>query len=866
MTSWHYKEYILKGVFLGLWVFFALQVPAEARAARIDILWVVGWVCAGLAIAFAAGAALQWSRGLRPWHNWAAFPLVVVLESPTFIYAGIMGGLVVGVLSGTPGAESWASKLAGTFGLSFNDIKHATSQALPDDDPLKGKLPGDWLTYCVLIGIGVGFALYRLRLFDDRRRFWGSMGLVAVMVAIAADYISKVPGLESENARFNFGLYLLFGLPFIYLLSFCGDAEESDVDAMLFCGTLGAGLHLIGIANIFAGLGSITSYLIPLVLYFVYTTRVMPGLNVFKHALRGYSYMSVDRLRLALRFFNRALELDPRSQLASTGLVALHNNLTLSKLDDDPELVNELDFSLCLDRAATLLMPPNPPPSAQARAEAERFLALVEQKKPAYLARADYLRVISRMHAKEYDAAADTLSRLLNPETPGYHPKVRNHVLFDAWDLALRLHPRLVERLGFAELNKPGRRIEAIGAVERKLVAEPTHPAAKEYKTLLYSQLQEGEFIAAMGASGAPPRDFAYEYVEQLGLALVDDADPERRERGMGYLRMAGRGLPERGPGIYTKLAQVYDKHGDGANASNSLEMAKQVGLAVGPRNLARDQWNAYLDALRKLADLADQRGDYETAINELRQYQEDRGPAALETYRKLAELHGKLAQTTGENKEVLNALLMTANGLAYSRTDADLLKKRDSFYYSLEPDQLRKTKDVVKKWFDVQYCVDKAMSVLNSKEDDLELLDWASHLATLAGIMQPDSNGVRLVEARVLLRRGERDAGLKILEDIFYDKPKGSGDEEDAWYTSAKLLGRLYLDELGKPENALNCFQKFKDYHKSGADTLYQIARCYEAMGNLPHAIQFYRAVTGYEGHPLYWDAKESLKRLGKE
>ncbi len=57
----------------------------------------------------------------------------------------------------------------------------------------------------------------------------------------------------------------------------------------------------------------------------------------------------------------------------------------------------------------------------------------------------------------------------------------------------------------------------------------------------------------------------------------------------------------------------------------------------------------------------------------------------------------------------------------------------------------------------------------------------------------------------------------------------------------------------------------KFKDYHKSGADTLYQIARCYEAMGDIPHAVQFYNAVTGYEGHPLYWDAKEALKRLGK-
>src|SRR5262245_28157395 len=108
MTSWHRNEYILKGVFLGLWVFFALQVPADSRAAWKDIAWVVGWVCAGLGIAFIAGAALQMSRGLRPWHNWAAFPLLVLLESPTFIYAGIMTGLALGVLSGTADAEPWA--------------------------------------------------------------------------------------------------------------------------------------------------------------------------------------------------------------------------------------------------------------------------------------------------------------------------------------------------------------------------------------------------------------------------------------------------------------------------------------------------------------------------------------------------------------------------------------------------------------------------------------------------------------------------------------------------------------------------------------------------------------------------------------
>ena len=162
--------------------------------------------------------------------------------------------------------------------------------------------------------------------------------------------------------------------------------------------------------------------------------------------------------------------------------------------------------------------------------------------------------------------------------------------------------------------------------------------------------------------------------------------------------------------------------------------------------------------------------------------------------------------------------------------------RRRDSFYYSVTPERLEKVKDAVKKWFDVQYCVNKAMSVLNAKEDSIELLEWAQHLATLAGIMKPDSNGVRLVEARVLLRRGERETGLKILEDIHDDKPKGSGDEEDAV---------VHRDQDSRPavsrrvrqarELALHCYVKFKDYHKSGADTLYQIARCYEAMGDIP-------------------------------
>ena len=70
---------------------------------------------------------------------------------------------------------------------------------------------------------------------------------------------------------------------------------------------------------------------------------------------------------------------------------------------------------------------------------------------------------------------------------------------------------------------------------------------------------------------------------------------------------------------------------------------------------------------------------------------------------------------------------------------------------------------------------------------------------------------------------------------------------------------------ELSRPDLALRAYLDYKEFHKSGADTLFQIARCYEAMGDPGNAAKFYTAVTAYEEHPRHWDAKEALKRLGK-
>jgi tetratricopeptide (TPR) repeat protein len=876
MTPWHRNEYILKGLFLGLWAFFALQVPTGHAAAWKDIVWVVGWTATGLAVGLLIGTVKLIGRGLSPWANPKAFPLLVLLESPMFVYAGIMGGLLIGVFSGREFAREWAEPLASLVSLSWDDIKHTP--------PV-----GDWLGFCAVGGAVLGLGLYRMRQIEDTQtRFLVGLGVAAVMVYLASNYVleitvpdphdaeKRVPLFDSKDARFNLGIYLLLGLPFFYLLTFSGEAEESEVEIMTFCGTLGVSLWLLGFGE---GMGGALPFLAPMSIYFVYAVRVLPGLRVFKHVLRGFTYMNAGRLALAIRFFRRAQELNPNSQLANEGLVRLHNNLTLSKLENDKELEAQLDFSLCLERARALLMVP---PTPAMRDEAEKFLDLVMQRRPAYSARVDYLRVVSLIHAKNYDTAAETLSRLLSPETPGYHATVRRNVLFDAWFLALDGPKGLTDRLGWGEANKPGRRMEAIAAVERKLAAEPNDAKATEYRTVLYSQLTEGEFVSA--AAAGEPKEFNYEYVEQLGYQLADDNDPERRDRGLGYLRMAARGLPDRAPGIFKKLSDVSEKAGDHVTARGYTEQIKRVGEAVGARNLAKDQRELYFAALKKLATLAENEGDtlkleadaadangdaatraakdaearpyFESAIADLRLYLDGGGPAALEAYRKIAELYGKM-------RDALNAVLNTEAALAYSGTDPDLARKRDSYYYSVSVERLTAAKENVGKWFDVGYCYKKAMSVLNAKDADADLLDWATHLVRLAKVLEPASNRVRLAEGRCLLRRGERDAGVSLLEDV-RESQKGSGDEEEAWYNATRLLGQLYLEELSRPDLALRAYLDYKEFHKSGADTLYQIARCYEAQGDVTNAGRFYNAVTAYEEHPRYWDAKEALKRLG--
>src|SRR5262249_8054025 len=153
------------------------------------------------------------------------------------------------------------------------------------------------------------------------------------------------------------------------------------------------------------------------------------------------------------------------------------------------------------------------------------------------------------------------------------------------------------------------------------------------------------------------------------------------------------------------------------------------------------------------------------------------------------------------------NALRVTEKALLYDSRDGNLLERKDRYYYSLEPETLQTVVEEVKGYFDVKYCVRKAKELLDKRNTDLDVIDWALHLTKLALVMQPKNINALVQKARCHLRRGERDDALKVLEDVFHDHQPSGGEETDAWYFAAKQLGKLYLDELARPDLAIPCF-----------------------------------------------------------
>lgn len=817
------SEYLLKGVFLGLLLFGSLQAGSQTESGWPVVAQVTLSTLAGLVLALVTAAVLKLREGYRVRGKIAAFILFLLLESPTIIYAGCLLGIAVG-----------------------------TFLVRPDDDRLWVMLALGGAVLGALLGLVRDLArLFRLAL---------SLLLAAALVVGVLYWFGEIEQLRPEtsldlkNPMF-FSIQLLFGIPFFYLLTFAGREEETEVEIGAICATLGLGFAKLTEAH--QGMRSV-SFIVPVMIYFWYTTRVLPGLRVFKHVMRAYSYWKIGRLRQAIQSFRRALQLEPANTMAREGLWGIHRALDPAQLANDPEVLAVIDFGFCIERAGALLLQAGP--SANQLDEAQRLLDLVAGQRSALMPSVRYWRTVALTHAKQFERAAGELEQVIDPS--GYAPDDphRRAILLPAWQLALNLHPELARRVGERQLALPGRRMEAIAGVERFLAEVSDDADTWTLKRQLYSELTEADYetFAAKGPLAlighVTASEFDHAYAQQLGLALIDDSS--RCARGEEYLRMAVRGLPQTGPSLCTRIAEARQRIGDPVAALRYYDLARQAGVAVGPKNLTTEERQTFYAAVKLLAESAEARGDFDTAIANYHLYSEYE-KSGLETLRILTGLYER-------SGDPLSAARTTEQALLYNAKDKDLLERKDRYYISIIPDALQARLDSAKPWFDVDYCLRKAKSLLDLREVDLDLLDWAQDLARLAAIVQPDNREVKLLLARTHLRRGERDEAVALLEQVRTPKPeKFASGEEEAWFTSCKLLGDMYLDELSKPDLAVECFRSFRDSNKSGADTLYKLGRAYEQLGDRKRAAKFYENVTAYESHPLAPDAREALLRV---
>jgi tetratricopeptide (TPR) repeat protein len=791
-------EYFLKGVFLGLLVCAGLAATAPADAGSVGA-WLAGGFVAGLV----AATARKVGQGVRPAGRLLSFLVFVLLESPGLIYAGVVLGLAAGVILAVPSE-------------SRNLVPFVAGGAV----------------------VGVGMALLRgVRAINVRLGV--SLAALVVIVGAVVGVLTFDPTLLAEDRQRTLGWFLLLGLPFFYLLTFVGEAEETEADVAAWAILLSLGCWLLR--------PTVTSPLIGVLAFLVYVRLFLPRLRIFKHTLRGLNYARLGRYRPALTALRRAAQLDPTNRSAREALWEVHRDLDAAKLAAEPDLVSLIDPYLCLDRVAALLLSDRP--TETQRAEATHLLDLVADQAHPLLPQVTYWRAVADTHAGRLEVATEGLARLLDPNAWPAGDLSRASVLLAAWQLALTLHPELNRRVGSVEVTRSGRRLEAIAVTERALAELPEDAETWKLKRLLYRDVTEAEYDAG------PVTAFDYAFVEQLGLALI--GDPARWPRGAEYLRLAARGMSQNAPTIYTKIGEAYERAGDADGAVAALNAGKQAGLAVGPKALSDPERVAFFTLVRRLAEDAHARGNLRAAVEDYQLYtQYER--SGLETYRTLAAVHEQLG-------DALAALRTTEQGLVYNAKDRDLLDRRDRYYYSVMPDQVRDAPEQFKQAIDIRYCLTKARQVLDHRDADYDSLDWAQHLIELANVVQPAGIAAKVMLGRAKLRRGERDEAVAILESVRAPKPEKFDTDEDqeAWFLANRLLGDLYLRELDRADLAVECFTAYRSSSKSGADTLFKLGEAYERLGQAQRAAKYYEQVTAFDEHPLAPDARIALSRV---
>ncbi len=145
MLRWEQTEFLLKGIYLGLLVLVAWQIPTWDEVGLIAL-----YTLGGLAVCLGIAAWRKFREGYRVHGRLLGFLLFLVLENPGLVYAGLIAGLAVGTA------------------MTFRE---------PRQPPL------GWDSLIPLAGGAVlGVVFYAMRYVRDRKvRLWLGLAMVVVL-------------------------------------------------------------------------------------------------------------------------------------------------------------------------------------------------------------------------------------------------------------------------------------------------------------------------------------------------------------------------------------------------------------------------------------------------------------------------------------------------------------------------------------------------------------------------------------------------------------------------------------------------------------------------------------------------------------
>lgn len=824
-NDWWNLEYLLKGVYLGLLLYgaAALGLSEGKNWSGLALVSLFPW--AGLILSIVIAAITQRAALIRPGSAVAKFGYLL-LEQPQLMQAGLFGGIVFGSFSvaGALGDDRNAWLLLFLGGATILGVTIAAAKLIPD------RLIR--VILLTLVGFVVSGALVWLFL----------KGIPEGIVAAS---------FKSLGHPVIAGLAILLGLPGYYLLGFVGIVDETEGEWALLSMLLGVGLWLMPIEHpAFRSLVTLG----PAILYLLYTVRVLPGVRSFKQALRGHNLQSIGRKKGAILAYRQALASNPGHKWAGRSYWDLHQNLSVEEIRSDPDWQKLVDGRLCVQRAGEILG--GAKPSQDKLQEAIGLLSLVRELKPTWEPAILYWSAVGEIHRGNVDSAGSLLTELLDPLRFDSGNAARGEVLVRAWLLAIVWHKKLRETVGLIQLDLPGRRIEAIRAVDAHL-RQIEDQDAWVLKRLLYSGLDESQYNSARDAGLSAGSIADPEYLQEIGKAQLDS--PDNWKRGAGWLRIAAAETPTESTRFLVEIAKAADRHGDTEEALTHFRLARDTARKLGLDNISESSKSTYFRVVKYLAETAVHEKSWNEALKNWLFYAESQD-AGLETQRQIAQVQEELG-------DPLAALVAVEKGLVYSPKDSDLLERKDRYYFSVLPEQLIPHLETVRGFFDMGHCLKTAKKVLDGQLPGEEWLEVAGHLIEIALLVEPKNLPLRVLAGRYALRMGDRDKALELLEGARADKPTSwiSGVYEEAWDQCNQILGDLFL-EVGRPKDAIEALVDFRKTSKSGTKTLWKMGQAFEALGELKKALGCYEQITAYDGNPLLWDATEAVNRIKSE